>query len=814
MERLLNYFKPTHYDLNLYIDKHQGTAKGLTIIDGEPQQSAKIKLHAKDLTIDRVKVDEEIVKFKHDGEILEIPAGKQLEINYHFNLNTNMEGAYLSSYDHDGEEELLVSTQFESHYARECFPCVDEPAAKATFDLTISVPDEDDTVISNMPALKEETGARTTPLSQRLFSAIEESRDAGPVSSFRTVKFETTPKMSTYLLAFCIGKFRKKSKTSLHGVKVTTYCTLNHSESSLNFANDIATASLDYYDHHFGTKYPLEKLDQIAIPDFEAGAMENWGLVTYRESCLLADKTTTKTQKEYIATVIAHELSHQWFGDLVTMQWWDNLWLNESFATLMEFICVNDIHPEYRIFEDFFTGECRAALARDAYPGVQAVQQEVSDPAEIATLFDSAIVYAKGAHLMFMLYRLMGERKFFAGLKTYFKTHKYGNTTGDDLWAALQPHADFNVKEFMDAWILQSGFPVITDGKQQRFLLSGATDDTTWPLPKITDDMSGHYIIQLDSPEFEQALKNFPQLNLEQKIRLLLDRSLLAKTSLVSSATLLDLLPKFRFENSSPIWIPVTNLISDLKLFFDPEDPDFKDFQRYILYIITPQLDRLGLKAKPREDDSDAKLRETILGLALFANDQDTIQELALEYDKDLQKIDPELRYFILASRMRLDEDHVFDEYLDLYQKTCDPEIKSDLLFALASAKKHSKKLISLLKQPKIVRPQDHLYLFVRLIRNHKTKQAAIDWLYQNWDYLERLTGDKSIEDYPRLLASVIRTVDEAKAFEDFFSEKADSPVLRRTLKVAKVEIDARLRLLSLDNAEVHRRLKEISEII
>ncbi len=784
MERLLNYFNPSHYDLNLHIDKHEGTAKGRAIIDGEPQKP-EIKLHAKDLTIDRVKVDGEIVKFVHEGEILEFSPGKHLEIDYHFNLNTNMEGAYLSSYTYEDHEELLVSTQFESHYARECFPCIDEPAAKATFDLAITIPDSDDIVISNMLAK----------------SVVE-----------NTTIFETTPKMSTYLLAFCIGKFRKKSKTSLHGVKVTTYCTLNHSESCLNYANDIATASLDYYDHKFGIKYPLEKLDQIAIPDFEAGAMENWGLVTYRESCLLADKTTSKTQKEYIATVIAHELSHQWFGDLVTMQWWNNLWLNESFATLMEYVCVNSIHPEYHIFEDFFTGDCNAALNRDAYPGVQAVQQEVDDPAEIATLFDSAIVYAKGAHLMFMLYRLMGERSFFAGLKTYFKTHKYGNTTGDDLWAALQPHADFNVKQFMDAWISQPGFPVITDGEQQRFLLSGATDDTTWPLPKITNDMSGHYIIQLDSPEFEQTLENFSKLNLEQKIRLLLDRSLLSKTSLVSSATLLDLLPKFRHENSSPIWNPVTNLISDLKLFFSPDDPDFKNFQQYIYYIISPQLDRLGLKSKPREDDSDTKLRETILGLALFVNDQDTVQRLALEYDKNLENIDPELRYFALTARMRLDEDRVFDEYLDLYQKTCDPEIRSDLLFALASAKNHEKRLIKLLREPKIVRPQDHLYLFVRLIRNHKTKKSAIDWLYNNWDYLEQLTGDKSIEDYPRLLASVIRTVDEAKAFEDFFSEKADSPVLRRTLKVAKVEIDARLRLLSLDNEEVHSHLKEISK--
>lgn len=864
MERLLDFFKPTNYQINLNIDKHKGEAKGVTIITGEPTsvkvedaktgakvEIAEIKLHAKDLTIDRVRVDGEIVKFAHDGEIVSFKKGKIIEITYHFKLNTNMEGAYLSSYDYNGEEELLVSTQFESHYARECFPCIDEPAAKATFDLAITIPDEDDIVLANTPVKAGRAGtssdsaergsassSATTPVATAPWDA-EDRRSTGVVDACRgstarpvfTWAFEQTPKMSTYLLAFCIGRFNKASKTSKNGIKVTTYCTLNHEKSALNFANDIATDSLDFYDQKFGIKYPLEKLDQIAIPDFEAGAMENWGLVTYRESCLLADKTTSKSQKEYIATVIAHELSHQWFGNLVTMKWWDNLWLNESFATMMEYICVDNIRPSYHIFEDFFTGECRAALSRDAYPGVQAVQQDVTDPAEIATLFDGAIVYAKGAHLMFMLYRLMGEKNFFKGLKDYFKTHKYANTIGDDLWNALQPYADFDVKGFMDAWILQPGFPVITDGEQQRFLLTGATDKTKWPLPEIKDDMSGHYIINLSSDEFEKALENFDNLSLEQKIRLLLDRSLLSKTSLVSSATLLDLVPKFKTEENYPVWSPVAGLIADLKLFFTPDDPDYKDFQKYVENVARPQFERLGIEPKDREqgqaasreDDSKTKLREIILGLMLFSENPEFLQELAARYDaitddaaKNTTKnadfyarLDPELRYPILAAKMKLDEKNAFDGLLEAYQNISDPEIKSDLLFTLASAENHTDALVKLLKAPKIVKPQDHLYLFARMLRNHKTRHEAISWLYQNWDYLCEMTGDKSIEDYPRILASTIRTPEEVTAFEDFFAEKSDTPVLRRTLKIAKTEISARLRLISLDNAAVHNKLKE-----
>jgi len=696
-----------------------------------------------------------------------------------------MIGSYLSHYQYDGHTESIVSTQFESHYARECFPCIDEPAAKATFDLTITIPDLDDTVISNMPV--ENVVKNTTE---------------------KTTTFKTTPKMSTYLLAFCIGKFHSRSRTSLHGIKVTTYCALNHDLKNVDFANQIATDALDFYDNKFGVKYPLEKLDQIAIPDFDAGAMENWGLVTYRESCLLANKETSLDTKEYIALVIAHELSHQWFGNLVTMQWWNNLWLNESFANLMEYICVDSIHPEYHIFDDYFTSDAFRALSRDALPGVQAVQQDVDDPDEIATLFDPAIVYAKGSRLLFMLYRLIGQRQFFAGLKTYFKRHKYGNTTGDDLWAALQEYASFSVKDFMDAWISQPGYPVITDGTQQRFLLSGATDDTKWPLPAITDDMSGHYIVNLSGPEFAEKLQNFSKLSMEQKVRLLVDRELLSKTSLVSSALHLDLLPHFKDEENHSVWDLVSSIIADLKLFFPDDDPDAPEFKRYIYNIIRPGIERLGLKPKKRESSNDAKLRITLSALAVFTEDPVYLEQLTELYDKDYAKIPSELRSQVLIAKLFASKEKTFDELLKNYQITTDPEMRGQILYALSRAKHQKRELLGLLKRPDIVRPQDHMYLYIYLLRNQTTRKDAIKWLYQNWDYLEEMTGGKSIEEYPRFLGGALRTKEELADFEDFFDPKSDDPRLSRTLILAKNEINARLRLIMQDNTDVHRHLQ------
>ena len=817
MEQLLDYFKPTNYNLSLNINKSSGRVYATTIITGEPQGEI-VKFHAKNLKITSI-TNEDGAKLDHaaEGDELSLKPAKKYTIKYTFSLNTNMQGAYLSSYDLNDPEtgetkkEYLVSTQFESHYARECFPCIDEPAAKATFDLKIITPDTEDTVISNMP-VKNERILEYESVDPNLDPHTTEISLDTKVKK-KIVEFETTPKMSTYLLAFCLGRFHKKSKTNKHGVKVTTYCALNQDPATLDFANEIAADSLDYYDETFKIKYPLPKLDQVAIPDFEAGAMENWGLVTYRESCLLAAPGESKTTKEYISTVIAHELSHQWFGNLVTMNWWDNLWLNESFANMMEYVCIDAIRPRYHIWEYFFTGDCRAALNRDALPGVQAVQQPVKDPAEIATLFDGAIVYAKGAHLMFMLKRLMGEQNFFKGLCDYFKKHKYANTTGDDLWAALQPYADFEVKDFMDAWITQPGFPVITDETQQRFLLTGGTDDTKWPLPQVTDDMSGHYIINLSSEEFKEQIAKFNKLSKEQKIRLLLDRSLLAKTPLVSSATHLDLLPKFKSEKNYAIWSPILSLINDLKLFFSPKDADYQKFQEYVLNLVSTQLERVGLDPKDREDDNDSKLRQLVLGLALYAKDEKTTSALAKKLGKtnpvDYTAIHPDIRAHVLIAAQR-QKPELFNQFLEDYQKTADPNLKDDILSAITDLSGDSKKQLALLDKHDIVRPQDHLYLFASLLRNYKTREKAISWLYAHWDDVVVMTGEKSLEDYPRILATTIRTIEESKAFDEFFGPKKDNPVLTRTLEVADGEINARLRLISLDRDDVHRHLAEI----
>ena len=845
MEHLLDFFIPKHYLLNLFIDKHQKTLSGTVQISGKTQKSDLLKLHSVGQIIDFVKIDGKNVDYTLENCALTAPAAPEtavtVEVGFHGSLNENMQGAYLSTYQYNGHEERIVSTQFESHYARECFPCVDEPAAKAVFDLTITVPDEDDMVLANTEELEspfeatkenprifrdghegEQTMAGVSRIALRAARLDVEKNQTGfslakkglPNSSKHA--FAPTPRMSTYLLAFAIGKFNYLETKTKSGTLVRTYAPLNQSPSSLKFHTSVAVKSLEYYENLFQTPYPLAKLDQVAIPDFEAGAMENWGLVTYRESQLLCTEDSSLAAQKSVVLTVTHELSHQWFGNLVTMKWWNDLWLNESFATIMEYYCTDHIFPKFKVWHDFFTQDCLAALYRDAISGVQAVREDVSDPAEIATLFDPCIVYAKGAHLMLMLIREMGEANFFRGLKDYFQKHAYKNTAAGDLWASLEPHAKgFSVRDFMTAWLTQSGYPVVTDGTQQRFLLDGSSDSTTYPIPEVKDDMSGHYLINLSGPEFEDALQNFQHLSDEQRLRLLIDRMLLAETPIVASSSLLPLLAKFKTETSAPVWEILDNIISKLTLFIDYDSPEEAQFKAYLYSLVENSVEKLGITPKPHESQNDIKLRLTLLSIAVYSKNPEFMQKLAALYpvDNDLTRLPADIRPFILMAKLWLEEETFYPIVFDLYQQAADPDIKADLRGRLASPRlpKNIDFAFSLLKNSSIIKPQDHLGFLLRLRRWKYTRNLALNWLFENWDYIYQINGEKSVEDYPRYFASTIDCPEDANRFFDFFTPFAENPVLARTLKVAKNDIEATLSLIALDKSGVLRAVRKLA---
>ncbi|MBS7346158.1 MAG: hypothetical protein KIG14_00390, partial [Candidatus Sacchiramonaceae bacterium] len=456
MDRLTNYFEAENYKLFLDISKSEDKVfSGEVEVSGVALRDDFIKLHSKDLTIDSVSMEcgGEYVGLKHQlmpendelqidfvdektDEKVEAEKSIKLKIKFNGEITDAMHGMYPCYYNQGEERKQLIATQFESHHAREVFPCVDEPEAKATFDLTLEYANGQKILANTNPIMSE-------------------------VNETTTTTFARTPKMSTYLLAFVVGDLQKKTAQTKNGVEVSTWSTKAHNLDMLDFPLEVAIKSLEFYEDYFDVKFPLEKCDHIALPDFSSGAMENWGLITYRETAMLANAKSSLSSKRQIALVIAHETAHQWFGNLVTMKWWDDLWLNESFATMMEYLAVDSFYPDWNIWEEFAVNEAILSLRRDAIDGVQSVHIPVHHPDEIGTIFDGAIVYAKGARLMNMLRSYVGEEAFRSGLANYFEEFAYQNTTGDDLWRALGLASGKDVRSFMESWLKQPGYPMV-----------------------------------------------------------------------------------------------------------------------------------------------------------------------------------------------------------------------------------------------------------------------------------------------------------------------------------------------------------------
>ena len=521
-----------------------------------------------------------------------------------------MAGFYRSKYIVDGEERWMATTQFESTDARRAFPCWDEPALKSKFRVSLTIPSHL-SALSNMPvAKKEERGDKQT------FYAFEE-----------------TPIMSTYLLAFIVGEFDYVEDKTKEGVDVRVYTPLGKSEQG-KFALHMATRTLSFFTEYFGIPYPLPKSDMIAIADFSSGAMENWGLITYRETALLIDeKNSSVTNKQRVAYVVAHELAHQWFGNLVTMEWWKELWLNEGFATWVGNLATAEFYPEWDIWTKFSSDYFSRAQGLDSMLTTHPIEVEVYNSAEIDEIFD-LISYCKGASVIRMVATYLGEDAFKEGLNIYLTRHQYANATTDDLWRALAESSKKDVKGFMDNWIKRPGLPVLSVQQnsenptelqitQERFLSSGAkatddqnsvwncsigiaTDKTKEPvfigfneangkisIPhefvadpsdwiKVNAGQSGFFFVQY-SPEM---LSNIvpavreKKLNALDRIGLLSDAYSLTKAGRMSTSDLLELLRGYQEETEYTVLSEISSVLRAVKTVFDslPTSGEFDSF--------------------------------------------------------------------------------------------------------------------------------------------------------------------------------------------------------------------------------------------
>lgn len=840
--RFYEKFQPVHYDIYLDIDRAAKHFKGITTIKGNAVDT-KIALHQKFLNVASVQADGQDVPFsfsdRQEAIQLELPHSGDVELKvvYDAKLTDTMMGIYPSYYTVAGQKKQLIGTQFETTAARQAFPGIDEPEAKATFSLAIKYDEQPgETIIANMPEDHVENGVHY---------------------------FQETVKMSTYLVAFAFGELQSKFAKTKSGVEIGVFSTKAHQPKELDFSLDIAKRAIEFYEDFYQTPYPLPQSYQLALPDFSAGAMENWGLVTYREAYMLLDPdNTTLNQKRLIATVITHELAHQWFGDLVTMKWWDDLWLNESFANMMEYVAVDALEPEWNVWEMFQTSEVPMALQRDATDGVQSVHVAVDDPAEIDTLFDGAIVYAKGARMLVMVRALLGDDAMRRGLKNYFAAHQYGNATGADLWQALGEASGMNVGQIMESWLEHPGYPVVEvkveDGKlmlsqQQFFIGDGEEKGRLWQIPlnanynqapaifseqslvlgdyaqlrkqngrpfRVNVGDNSHVIVKYDETLLNDILDHLDELGAIDQLQLLQDLRLLAEGRQISYAQIVPLLSRFKDSRSGIVNEMLYHVANSLKNFVQPAAKTERQLQQLFDQLSVKQVQRLGWLSQKDKSNDDQLTRPIVLSAALYAQNRDTIkqaQALFDQYQDHLADLPADVRGLVLANEVKnYGSQELFDTLLADYQKTADAGFKQDICAALTKTQDDQliAQLIDRFEDADTIKPQDLRAWFRGVLTNDHGQQAAWDWIQQEWSWLEKTVGgDMEFPTYITVISRIFKTSQRLAEFKRFFTPKENDPMLKREIQMDEKVIASRVELIESEQAAVNAAIaKTVAE--
>ncbi len=840
--RLFAQFVPEHYSLNLDIDSDAMEFVGSVVISGKKvgKPSKRLTLHQHDLkitqssvtyhektgdrsvTIDRINHHSSFDEVRLHAKTTLYPGRYTITLHFKGKITRQMNGMYPCFFKENGKDKKLIATQFESHHAREVFPCIDEPEAKATFELTLSTP-QNQTVLSNTPVKKQ---------------ALDDKK------RLQTI-FEKTPKMSTYLLAFVFGEMEYIRQKTKDGVEVRAYAT-KQNVALTDFALDVAVKCLEFYNDYFGIAYPLDKCDLIALPDFASGAMENWGCITFREQTMLVDpKNSTLANKQYVALVVAHELAHQWFGNLVTMRWWTDLWLNEGFASWIEYLAVDKLFPYWQMWTQFIVDEQQQALKLDALENTHPIEAVVNHPDEIRTIFD-AISYNKGASVIHMLHNYLGPKAFQTGLRYYLKQHEYANADTTDLWSALEEASKRPVRRFMNDWTSQGGFPLLDvqvetreiKVNQQRFFTnrkttSALTHSQTWSIPLLSEnedmpetllDAASVYTPRsIAGFKFNRAQGGFYRTTynasylqkLGEKIRegkfspldrlgILADATEAAKAGYIDTISVLHLLESYRSEDNYAVWDIITSLIGSIRLAMDDEEVR-ENMKPYIRHLVAPQLKRLGWTRKKNESHFDTLLRPIILGLAASADEPAVVKRCQqlfakIKHAKDIPPdlrsgtnrgvlvrgtgIDPDLRGVVFGTVARTGNAKTFARLVKLHNTSTLGEERVTLSAAITG-----------FKQPKLidqalamitsddVRRQDVAYWVAYSFLNRHAKRRTWLWLIKNWPWMvENLGTDLSFYRMPIYAARSFSDKKFLASFKTFF-HSVHSPALDRSIK-------------------------------
>jgi len=867
-ERLPKDVVPSNYAVGIQPDLKNFTFDGHVDITVQvTKASDKITMNSRDLTVHNVSYKGHGQEFSHDVHVAysepdetvtftfpeKLKTGTGLlAVSYSGLITGNMKGLYRSKYfTASGEERYSAVTQLEPAFARTVLPCWDEPGVKATFDVSLIVA-KHLVALSNMPVVKETT---------------YESDD-----SLKVVSFERSPIMSTYLLALVVGEYEYVEDRDSDGVLVRVYTPVGKTAQG-TFALEVSKKVLPFYNNYFKIAYPLPKIDMIAIPDFAAGAMENWGLVTYRETTLLFDeKNSSSAVKQHVAVVVGHELAHQWFGNLVTMSWWSDLWLNEGFAAWIENLSVDHFFKEFDMWTQFVAETLTPALTLDALKSSHPIQVEVGDPKEVDEIFDN-ISYNKGASIIRMLHDYIGDEDFRKGMHAYLSHHAYKNTITDDLWAALAKASGKPVRDVMTTWTLQLGFPVLNvklapkKGKhcrielsQEKFNADGSRekDGSTWMVPvsvltregdrqhvhkfllskrsdtftlegfaaednadlmiKVNAGAVGFYRVHYTDDLLLRLIPAIKDQSLGPIDRVSLQNDLFALAGAGFSSTVEALKVAQAMDNETDytVWSDLTANLTALGHLFQTTDY-FDRFNSGMLCLYRPIMSKLGWDNQPWESPLTAMLRSVVIERLGECGDEAVINEARKRFKAHCSEehlIGADLRTAVYRTVLSNGTEDDYDELIALLRKTDLMEEKTRILTSLGAAS--DKKLIQRTLEFAIgdeVRAQDTVKLFSSCTGSVNGRELTWKFIQDHWDMLH----DRYKSGF--LLANLVKTtanfssMERAAEIEEFFRTHDVSGGERAAQQsIESIRINARQ--LQRDAAELHAYFAQTCTIL
>ncbi len=775
--RLPRIVVPERYELTIAPDLSASRFEGNVCIDTDVREATdRIVLNAADLTIsramlrsdageitpERIEIDEQAERVMLDFGVNIAPGRWQLELDFSGELNDQLRGFYRSTFTGvDGSTQVIATTQFEATDARRAFPCWDEPDFKATFKVSLLVPSHLLAVSNGPEVARQDLGD-------------------GRVR----IDYAETMRMSSYLVAFVIGPLEATDPVDVDGVPLRVIAPIGKQHLA-DFALEAGAFCLRYLTDYYGIPYPGEKVDLIAIPDFAFGAMENLGAITFRETSLLIDPSTTGlAEQRRVVDVVAHELAHMWFGDLVTMGWWEGIWLNEAFASFMEMKAVEAMHPEWHRWMAFAVdggAERSGALNIDALSSSRPVEFPVESPDDANEMFD-ALTYGKGSAVLRMIEQYLGTEVFRLGVKHYLENHAYGNTVTTDLWASLDQASGTDVGSIMNTWILQAGYPqvaVTQEGTtvrlaQQRFLLSDdEMGEGPWKIPMqikysidgalaiekhlmtgpsltlevvgrpswLIANAGGHGFYRVAYPPASLAglTAVLPQLDRMERFTLLDDTFAFVVSGQAAAQDFLELAAAYRDETDQAVWQMLIAHLGQLHHLI-PDDA-LTGFAARVRHLLGPIAARLGWEPAPGESDLDRLLRGHVLrGMGIVGDDGATIEraaEAAKMLLEDPHNVDPDVGQAGLFITANQGDIQFFEALSEAHANAETPQREIRFLQALCDVDAHDA-VAELFRRILAgeIRNQDSAWVLMRMLNNRKTGIDVWDLIRRDWDPL------------------------------------------------------------------------------